>query len=436
MSLRGWLLLFVCAQLACAQSKPLVMEHADSLYVDRAKGYLVLEGNVRFRHDSVQFTTQRAFWNRETDIVKCEGGFLFTHPKGFIKANAGEYRRKEQRADMAGSVVAKDSAGEGTFLGERAIYDRKNDFLDLPLQPVLLRFQKDTAKKAIDTLKLVAQRITYDRKKDFAIAYRNVKVTRGDLVVTCDTGWFDQKNGSMVMVGKPKCVLKENQLSGDSMHIVLDVDKEKLKTVRVVRNALGTQDNKPKPTDPLQHTKVQGDTIFAEFANDKMKQLFVSLNARGEFWEEDAKDYINKMNGSRLHLAFDDGQMKDARVQGGAKSTYWYLDNKRVVSGRNEAMGDTIFASFDSSKVQKLRIVGTMATGVFYDLSKKNAKDSLLASAGIPTGAKPPSSTLSAPASTPAAATRSVPTQGSARPNPGAGTLLNPFNLNGMGGGK
>jgi len=367
----GLAILFFAASFASAQSKPLLMEHADSLSVDRARGYLVLKGDVRFKHDSVQFRTQQAFWNKSQDVVRCEGGFLFLHPKGSMKASTGEYRRKDQIADAMGSVVSRDSSGEGAYFGERMIYNRKTEFLDLVTAPRLERYTLDTVKHRTDTLRIVARHITYDRKLDLASAFGGVKVTRGDLIVTCDTGWFDKKNNKLTMVGKPKCVLKENQLTGDSMFIVMD--GEKLKSVRVIRNANGWQDEKPKNGDPLQHTRVMGDTIFAEFEGDKMKRIDVQVGARGEFWEEDLKNFVNKMSGQSLALAFQDGQMQDARVLGNAKSTYWYTEKNRKVSGRNEAMGDTIFVTFDSSKVKRLRIHGNMATGVFYDLSKKGA---------------------------------------------------------------
>jgi len=369
---------FILSALAFGQSKPLIMEHADSLSVERGRSYLLLQGGVRFRHDSVQLRTERAVWDKNLDMVRCEGGFLFLHPKGSLQSRSGEYYRKDQKAFASGSVVARDSANEGAYYGERAVYDRKNDFLDLQVAPVLYRFEKDTVKHTIDTTKIVAQHITYQKKSGLATAMGAVRVTRGDLVVTCDSGWFDQKKGLMTLKGHPVCVLKENKLSGDSMHIVLD--GQKLKTVRVIRNAFGVQDDKPKNGDPLKHTEVRGDTLFAEFANDKMKSLFVSVSAHGEFWEADLKDYVNKMSGNLLTLRFEDGHMQEARVMGSAKSTYWYPDKMRLISGRNEAMGDSILVTFDSSKVQRLRIKGKLANGVFYDLSKKNGKGSTLGS--------------------------------------------------------
>jgi len=367
-----WFLLWLVASL-WGQSKPLIMEHADSLHAERGRGYLLLQGNVRFVHDSAKFRTQTAIWNRDQDIVHCSGGFQFLHPKGNIKAKTGEYRRKDQIAEAMGSVEAHDSSGEAAFFGERLIYHRKTEFLDLPNAPVMHRYMKDSSTKKIDTLVIRARRITYDRNKDFAIAYGSVRIIKGDLIVTSDTGWFDRKKDQMVLVGRPRCTLKGYVLTGDSMHIV--IAKEKLKSVRVVRNGHGTQYEKPLKGEPGRHTEVFGDTLYAEFDNDKMKHLRVTVGAKGLFWDLDLVDYINTMNGSRLVMDFLDGKMQTALVQGDARSSYWYTEKTRKVSGRNEAMGDTIHVSFDNNKVQRLRVKGNSANGVFYDLSKaKGAK--------------------------------------------------------------
>ena len=90
-------LLFTAA-LAFAQSSPLIMYHADNLEVARKRGTLLLTGNVHFVHDSVAFRTQRASWNRNSETVECGGGFLFTHPSGFVRARNGSYQRKSEIA--------------------------------------------------------------------------------------------------------------------------------------------------------------------------------------------------------------------------------------------------------------------------------------------------------------------------------------------------
>lgn len=354
-------------QLAWGQSSPLIMEHADSLAAQRRAGFLLLRGDVRFHHDSIQFRTERAIWNKAFDLVNCDDGFDFKHPRGNIKAKTGSYQRKLELATAVGNVVARDSNGEGAYFGERLLYDRKKHILTLPEKPVLHQYKKNS-KGETDTLAISATHIVYDQDKQYAVATGNVRVTREDMVVTCDTGYYDRKQGFLALRGHPRCTLKSYVLTGDSMHIKLD--GESIKSALVVQNAHGTQDEDPGDGKPRQHSEVQGDTLFVEFQNKKAKRLYVNNSAKGLFYESDLADFINRMSGDRLDITFDNGKMSTANVQGEARSSYFYATKERKVSGLNESAGDTIHITFDSNQVKQLRVAGNLATGIYYDLSK------------------------------------------------------------------
>jgi len=366
-----WRLCLCCllwgGALVFGQSSPLIMEHADSLAAQRRAGFLLLRGDVRFHHDSVQFRTERAVWNKTFDLVNCEGGFDFRHPRGNIKAKSGTYLRAQEMATAVGNVVARDSSGEGAYFGERLLYDRKKKILTLPEKPLLHQYQRNK-KGGMDTLAIQARHIVYDQIKQYAVASDSVRITRDDMVVTADTGYYDRKNSFMILRGHPRCSLKGYVLTGDSMRV--ELDGETLKSVLVVRNAHGVQDEDPGNNKPKQHSEVQGDTLFVEFQNKKAKRLYVNNSAKGLFYESDLAEFINRMSGDRLDIEFDDGKMKVAQVRGDARSSYFYATAERKVSGLNESAGDTIHITFDSNQVKKLKVAGNLATGIYYDLSK------------------------------------------------------------------
>lgn len=397
-----------------AQRSPLIMKHADSLAVARKRGTLLLVGRVHFVHDSVNVRTQRATWNKDGDVIACEGGFLFTHPSGWIDAHTGVYQKKKGTASATGDVHAGDSARTYYATGEYVVYDRENEVLTMPDKPRLYYYDKrDTVlagKKdtVVDTVTVVAKRIiynkkesfaeghgkasithkdvvitaedmTYDRKEDyaqgvgdvvithedirvssdrmnyskkndFAEAFGHVKVTQNEMVVTCDTGYFDRKNNWMAMKGNPTFDMKSYHLTGDSIFLTLDSTGRSMKSALVIRNAHGTQKEEPKKGAPGSVTEAFGDTLYAQFDGNKIERLYVNLNARGFFYETDLEAYQNIMNGQRLDMYFDKGKMDHAVVSGTAQSIYYYVKKDRTVSGMNEATGDTIFIQFDPAK--------------------------------------------------------------------------------------
>ena len=367
------LLVALLATSAAAQSSPLIMKHADSLAVARKRGTLLLQGRVHFIHDSIQFRTQRAFWHKDAESVQCSGGFLFTHPSGYIKAQNGLYQKKSAVATASGDVYAGDSAASYLFTGDYLEYDREREILTMPQKPKLYQFEKQKSGK-IDTVTISAKRIVYNKKDAFAQTFDEVKVTQNDMVVTCDTGFFDRKNNWLSMKGHPTCDLKNYHLTGDSIFLVLDSTGKSLKSALVIRNAHGVQQEEPKKNAPGSVTEAFGDTLYAEFSNEKIERLYVNLNARGFFYETDLKDYRNLMDGDRLDLYFNQGKMDKAVVSGKAQSTYFYVKKDRSVSGKNEATGDTIHILFDAQKnaVKSLKLLGAaaMASGRYIDMEK------------------------------------------------------------------
>ena len=374
--------LLACAvfgMLACAgafaQSSPLIMKHADVLNVARTYGTLLLEGKVFFVHDSIQFRTQKASWNKNLEVVQCDGGFLFTHPSGYIQANTGMYNKKRQVATATGDVSAADSAGSYMLTGQHLIYDREQEVLTIPSQPKLYQFDK---KKdgTVDTVTIEARRIIFNKKESFAEAFNDVKVVQSDMVVTCDTGYFDRKNNWLSMKGHPKCEMKNYHLTGDSIFLVLDETGKSLQSALVIRNAHGVQQEEPKKGAPGNVTEAFGDTLYCEFKDNKIERLYVNLNAKGFFYETDLPDYRNLMDGDRLDLFFKMGKMDHAVVSGKAQSTYFYVKKDRTVSGKNEAAGDTINIIFDAQKnaVKSLKLLGrsNLASGRYVDLEKES----------------------------------------------------------------
>ena len=375
--------LFAAAEVS-AQSSPLIMKHADSLAVARKRGNLILQGRVLFVHDSIQFRTQRATWSKEAEIVQCNGGFLFTHPSGYIKAENGTYRKKQSIAVATGDVIAGDSANSYLFTGDMLEYDRENEVLTMPVRPKLFQYEKHKDGTR-DTLTIEANKIIYNKKYSFAEAYKNVKVTEKDMVVTCDTGYFDRANSWLSMKGHPTFDMKNYHLTGDSIFLVIDEAKKTMKSALVIRNAHGISKEDAKKNAPGNVTEAFGDTLYCEFKDNKIERLYVNLNAKGFFYETDLPDYRNLMDGNRLDLFFKKGKMDYAVVSGKAQSTYFYVKKDRTVSGKNEAAGDTINIIFDPLKnaVKTLRLLGrsTKASGRYLDIGVRG--EAIMARLGV-----------------------------------------------------
>jgi hypothetical protein len=299
---------------------------------------------------------------------------LAAHPSGYIRAQTGVYQKKQGIASAKGNVVAADSQKTYMFTGNYLVYDREKEILTMPDKPKLFEFEKKKDGK-IDTVVIEAKKIIYNKGESYAEAFQDVKVTQDDMVVTCDTGFFDRKNNWLSMKGNPTFDMKTYHLTGDSIFLELDSAGKSLKSALVIRNAHGIQREEAKRNAPGSVTEAFGDTLYAAFSDNKIERLYVNLNARGFFFETDLPDYQNQMDGTRLDMYFNQGKMDRAVVSGKAQSTYFYVKKDRSVSGKNEAAGDTIHILFDAQKnaVKSLRLLGggAMASGRYIDMEKE-----------------------------------------------------------------
>ncbi|MCL2207899.1 MAG: hypothetical protein FWB90_07395 [Fibromonadales bacterium] len=351
---------------------PLIMERADSLAAMRKAGHLFLQGNVKFKHDSIDFRTGRAQWNRNSDAVYSENGFDFRYPKGNIQADRGNYTRANSIAIAEGNAVARDSAGKGTFFGEKIIYNRATEFLEIPLQPLAHYYFEEKGK--LDTLAISSKTMTYDQRKQIAVAADSVLITRREVIITGDTGVYNQKEGFLILKGNPKCIMSDYTVTGDSMFVKLH--NNEVESVLVIKNAHGLQQTAATSGKPAQHSEVFGDTLFLAVKNNKAQNLYVNVEARGLFYEEDLPSHVNKMNGDRLDISFEAGKMKLAEVNGNANSLVFNITPARKVDGKNESSGESIFISFNDARVNKIKVKGNLASGIYYDMSKANVSSS------------------------------------------------------------
>jgi lipopolysaccharide export system protein LptA len=345
---------------------PLIMEHADSLAAMRKAGNFLLQGNVKFKHDSVEFKTERAHWDRIFDAVYSDGGFDFRYPKGNIKANKGNYNRKNNIAIAEGNAEARDSDGKGVFFGEKIIYNRDTEFLEIPDKPLAHYYFEEKGK--LDTLAISSRVMSYSQKKQFAIAADSVLITKREVVITGDTGFYNQKEEYLSLKGNPVCRMSDYIVSGDSMFVKLR--NNEVQSVLVINNAHGAQQTAAIRGKPAQHSEVFGDTLFLAVKNNKAQNLYVNVNAKGFFYEADLPNYVNKMNGDRLDISFNLGRMKLAEVKGNAQSLLFNINTDRKIDGKNESSGESIFITFDSTQVSKIKVNGNLASGIYYDMSK------------------------------------------------------------------
>lgn len=421
-------------------STPLIMENADRMEGSRSRGEFILVGKVRFTHGDLSLETERAVWQKDRNMVYCESGMKITQKGSLLTSDRGSYDKAAGQATAEGHVRMIDSAGDVEAFGNTVVYNRQKHLTTLSGQPELRRYYpaSDSAKpgakasgkapsadssgaKKGDTLVIRGKTMTYDDSLQVATAEGNVRITRDRLRIDCSRAEYHDQADSLYLLGEPQVQVDDSKVKGQVMR--LGMHGEEIKSLLVKGAAQANSVEPATDTSAARQSHVEGDSLFLAFKAKAIDSVQVFRRANGSYFDLDKPEFVNKMSGEYMVLRFSGRQIQSANVLGGAKSTYYHFETKKL-KGRNEAQGDTINFAFKGGKIDEVMVRGS-ATGKYYgEGGKKNAKadstktlkpdakpagtatvaaDSARAVPAKPAG-KPAAKPVAAPASTPQAA--------------------------------
>ena len=106
-------------------------------------------------------------------------------------------------------------------------------------------------------------------------AFRNAKFFKTDLSGKCDSIHSSEKTGITKLVTAPILWNVENQMTGDSIHLITDLKTEKLDSLRVIDNAfiiaLDTIGKKG-------YNQAKGKDLFGKFIENELKIIDLIKN--------------------------------------------------------------------------------------------------------------------------------------------------------------
>lgn len=348
---------------ARAKQEPLVLDGAKSFVVRNRGAFVELNGDVRFHRGDVQFRSDRAVWDRTQDVVRFDGDFRLDHPSGSIVSRTGRYERSSGSAWAEGDALLADSAGEVSVAAGIIRYDRAARLAEARRDPVFRRRSPADSGNGWDTIEIRAERLQYRENDSVAEARGNVRIRRGELSATCGVAELDRRKRQLFLQESPKASLSKRKLSGKSMVLDLDLDREQIRRVAVYKEALGLLEGDPDSAGVVSTSRVLGDTLLADVDGSRLKGLLVTRKARGETWTSQDSTRIDRLDGDSLRLAFQGGRIDTAWVRGNAKSFYHWLDQGRM-KGVNQAQGKIIRIAFADGRIRRIRVEGA-ANGVY-----------------------------------------------------------------------
>jgi uncharacterized Zn ribbon protein len=211
-------------------------------------------------------------------------------------------------------------------------------------------------------MSIYGETMTYNDSTQIAVADGKVRINRDKLRITCKKAEYHDAADSLYLIGEPLVLVDDNQVKGLVMR--LGMHGEDIRSLLVKGAAEAHSVEPATDSNTARQSDLKGDSLFLTFKDKAIDSVQVFKNATGTYFDLDKPEYVNKMSGEYMVLRFAGKQITSANVLGGAKSSYYHYEQKRL-KGRNDAQGDTIDFAFKAGKIDEVQVKG-QATGTYF----------------------------------------------------------------------
>ena len=272
----------------------------------------------------------------EKSITYCEKGFYDTESKiGYVLKNATiEYDDRVIEGDSlyfdnnvnfasaTNNIKVTDTTNHSVVKGHYAEIFKEKDSLFITKRALAITVQEN------DSIYMHANKITVTGKPDYRIvkAYYNAKIYKTDLSAKADSIYANQETGLTKLINlsnigsndrfstkrKPILWNIENQMTGDTIHLISNPKTEKLDSLIVFKNAfIISKDTISKDG----YNQIYGQRLVGLFNQENaLRQVDIIKNAESIFYVRNDKQEligIDKAKSGSISMLFDNGDIEE-----------------------------------------------------------------------------------------------------------------------------
>ncbi|WP_298505927.1 OstA-like protein [uncultured Maribacter sp.] len=330
-------------------------------YFMEAKKYQFLDSvhvqNPQYTLDSEQLdyytTSKNAYMYGPSTIIGesykiyCERGFYDTkietgygikntridYNDRIIQGDSVYFNKALEFASATNNIVVTDTINHGLIRAHYAeVYKAKDSLFATKRAVSISVMEKDSLYMHGDTLM-----ITGKPEERILRAFRNAKFYKKDLSGKCDSIHSEQKTGITQLVRNPILWNGENQMTGDSIHLISNLKTEKLDSLKVLNNAfIISQDTIGKTG----FNQAKGKDLFGKFEENELKIIDLIKNTEVIYYmynDDDEFIGINKTICSAIRITMANNDVEDLTFTTNPDGTIFpdaeLPENSRILKG-------------------------------------------------------------------------------------------------------
>ncbi|MBV1923755.1 MAG: LPS export ABC transporter periplasmic protein LptC [Flavobacteriaceae bacterium] len=242
----------------------------------------------------------------ENSTIYCERGYYDTRENTgyFVKNSRVDYDnrilygdsiyfdREKSFASATNNIRVLDTLNKSVIKGHYAEVFRDKDSVFITKRAVAITVRdNDSVYVHADTLQVTGKpehRIIkgFHRARLFKKGMPGEEPTSGK----CDSIFLNQKEGITKLLRNPVLWSGENQMTGDTIHILSNKVTEKLDTLKVFNNAFLVQ------KDSSGYNQVKGERLIGLFTNNELDTVNIIKNAQVVFYSRNDKEELVGIN--------------------------------------------------------------------------------------------------------------------------------------------
>lgn len=295
---------------------------------DRKNESYTLRDSVYYKGVENEVTGAFVEYNKKTQNFKTLGRATVSDPPMIITADTLDYDKSIKFGLGHGEVIWQDTSANTTIYADHVLYRGQENFMlayNNPGSRPHFTTLMDTSllHMKADTLRSFRKIITRDSLTndtiDYFTGYHQVRVYKENLQMVCDSIVYNLQDSVFTLYSDPIAWSDTSQ--------------------------------------------IKGDTLFFYIKNKAMDKM--SIHENGSVLTSEDLIFFDQVKGTLIEAGFENGKMKNMRVDGDAEVLYYIKDDQKSYIGVNQSRSSYITFRLDENKITDILFYIDVKSKVF-----------------------------------------------------------------------
>jgi lipopolysaccharide export system protein LptA len=271
-------------------------------------GHAYLYGKSVITGEEYQIFCERGFFDTENDRGYFVKNSQINYSNRIINGDSLFFDNKRGFASATNYIKITDTINKGIVKGHYAEVFKAKDSVFITKRAVAINLvENDSVYIHADTLM-----VTGKPENRIIRGFYGAKFFKKDMSGKSDSIHVNNKKGLTQMLGNPILWSGESQMTGDTIHLINNLETEKLDSLKVLNNAFIVQQD--TLTNDA-YNQVKGDNLYGKFIDNSLKHIDVVKNTEVIYYmrgdEGDLIGIDKTVCGTKINLLLIDNQIQD-----------------------------------------------------------------------------------------------------------------------------